>query len=81
MKSMMKKAQTCTGLLTALAILTVLPTLMVHAQTDPLGGKPAPGSKPSVADLEYQVKYQRAFEAGRWSMPAMAIYGFHRASA
>jgi hypothetical protein len=63
MKSMMKKAQTCTGLIAALAILTVLPTLRVHAQTDPLGGKAAPGSKASVPDLEYQLKYQRAFEA------------------
>jgi hypothetical protein len=31
--------------------------------TDPLGGKPPAGSKPSVKDLDYQVKYQRAFEA------------------
>jgi hypothetical protein len=46
--------------------------------TDPLGGQPAPGSKPSVADLDYQVKYQRAFEAVLWSMPATAIYSFRR---
>jgi len=52
----------------------------VNAQTDPVGGKPAPGSKPSVADLDYQVKYHRAFEAVIWSMPAIGIYGFHRAS-
>ena len=31
--------------------------------TDPIGGKPPTGSKPSVSDLDYQVKYQRAFEA------------------
>jgi hypothetical protein len=49
--------------------------------TDPIGGKPAAGAKPSVKDLDYQVKYQRAFEAVIWSMPAMGIYGFHRASA
>ena len=49
--------------------------------TDPLGGKPSAGAKPSVADLDYQVKYQRAFEAVIWSMPAIAIYGFHRAAA
>ncbi len=48
--------------------------------TDPLGGKPSAGSKPSVADLEYQVKYQRAFEAVLWSMPAIDIYNIHRAS-
>lgn len=52
----------------------------VKAQTDPVGGKPSPGSKPSVTDLDYQVKYQRAFEAVLWSMPAIGIYGFHRAS-
>ena len=54
----------------------------VHAQsmpTDPIGGKPPAGSKPSVADLDYQVKYQRAFEAVLWSMPAVAIYGYHKA--
>ena len=31
--------------------------------TEPLGGQPAPGSQPSVKDLDYQVKYHRAFEA------------------
>ena len=54
----------------------------VHAQsmpTDPIGGKPPAGSKPSVKDLNYQVKYQRAFEAVIWSMPAVAVYGFHKA--
>jgi len=48
-----------------------------NAQTDPIGGQPAPRSKPSVRDLDYQVKYQRAFEAVMWAMPAVAIYGFH----
>jgi hypothetical protein len=47
--------------------------------TDPLGGKPPAGSKQSVKDLDYQVKYQRAFEAVLWSMPAVSIYGFQRA--
>jgi hypothetical protein len=49
--------------------------------TDPIGGKPPAGSAPSVSDLDYQVKYQRAFEAVLWSMPAVAIYQFHRAAA
>jgi hypothetical protein len=49
------------------------------AQTDPLGGQPARGSKPSVKDLDYQVKYQRAFEAVMWAAPAVAIHGFRRA--
>jgi len=48
---------------------------------EPLGGKPPAGSKPSLDDLDYQVKYQRAFEAVLWSMPAIGIYGFQRASA
>ena len=46
--------------------------------TDPLGGKPPAGSKQSVKDLDYQVKYQRAFEAVLWSMPAVSIYGFQK---
>jgi len=52
----------------------------VQAQTDPVGGKPEAGAKASATDLDYQVKYQRAFEAVLWSMPAIGIYGFHRAS-
>ncbi|MDX2510469.1 MAG: hypothetical protein QNK25_00295, partial [Desulfobacterales bacterium] len=38
------------------------------------------GSKVSVSDLDYQVKYQRAFEAVLWSMPAVSIYGFTHAT-
>jgi hypothetical protein len=34
-----------------------------QAQTEPQGGQPAAGAKPSVPDLEEQVVYQRAFEA------------------
>ena len=48
--------------------------------TEPLGGKPPAGSKPSVDDLTDQVTYQRAFEAVIWSMPAVAKYGLHRAT-
>jgi hypothetical protein len=40
----------------------------------PVGGQPDPGAKQSVADLEPQVAYQRAFEAVLWAMPASAIY-------
>ncbi len=43
-------------------------------QTEPLGGQPPLGSKPSVPDLDEQVAYQRAFEAVLWAMPATAIY-------
>lgn len=48
--------------------------------TDPIGGKPA-ASKPSVPDLDYQVLYQRAFEAVMWSTPAVAIHAFWHAAA
>ena len=48
--------------------------------TEPLGGKPPVGSKPSVENLADQVTYQRAFEAVIWSMPAVIKYGMRRAS-
>jgi hypothetical protein len=47
---------------------------------EPLGGQPALGSSPSVKDFDYQIKYQRAFEAVLWNMPAIAIYSFRRAA-
>src|SRR5215813_2446115 len=47
---------------------------------EPLGGQPPAGSKPSVEDFDYQVKYHRAFEAVLWNMPAIAIYSFRRAA-
>src|SRR5688572_27142551 len=50
----------------------------IASLTEPLGGKPAAGEKPSVPDLAYQVAYQRAFEAIGWSMPAVGAYGFYR---
>ena len=48
--------------------------------TEPIGGKPPAGSAPSVPDLDDQVKYQRAFEAVLWSMPAVGMYAFWRAA-
>src|SRR5215470_4397449 len=47
---------------------------------EPLGGQPPAGSKPSVDDWDYQIKYQRAFEAVLWNMPAIAIYSLRRAA-
>src|SRR5215475_1820208 len=47
---------------------------------EPLGGQPPKGSKPSVQDWDYQIKYQRAFEAVLWNMPAIAIYSLRRAA-
>ncbi|MGB6012857.1 MAG: DUF1254 domain-containing protein, partial [Desulfobacterales bacterium] len=64
-------------------ILSVLMTVMVWAAempTEPRGGQPPKGSKPSVKNFAEQVTYQRAFEAVVWSMPAMIKYGMRRAS-
>jgi hypothetical protein len=63
-----------------LATSLAMPVRAEKMPTDPLGGKPPAGSKVSVEDLDAQVKYQRAFEAVIWSMPAVAKYGMHRAS-
>lgn len=46
----------------------------------PVGGQPAEGTKQSVNDLDYQVKYQRAFEAIIWGTPALDIYAFIKAN-
>ncbi|WP_447981649.1 DUF1254 domain-containing protein [Achromobacter kerstersii] len=58
------------------------PRLTVGAgdKSEPLGGQPPAGAAPSVADFDYQIKYQRAFEAVLWNMPAVAIYSFRRAA-
>ncbi|WP_308162849.1 DUF1254 domain-containing protein [Nocardia alni] len=45
-----------------------------HPTGEPLGGQPPHGAQASQADFDYQVKYQRAFEAVLWAMPAVAIY-------
>ncbi|WP_431241506.1 hypothetical protein ACQ9BO_15675 [Flavobacterium sp. P21] len=46
---------------------------------EPLAGQPAFDAKPSTEDLEYQVKYHRAFEAVLWALPAVDIYRFRAA--
>lgn len=48
---------------------------IAQSQTDPLGGKPPQGATCSIKDFDYQIKYQRAFEAVLWNMPAMRLYG------
>jgi hypothetical protein len=63
-----------------LAAFACVLTTAAHAQTDPLGGQPARGAKPSVKDLDFQFKYQRAFEAVLWALPAVSIHGFRRAA-
>ncbi|MBX9799647.1 MAG: DUF1214 domain-containing protein [Burkholderiaceae bacterium] len=73
-------------LASAVACATPLLSLMkaspafAQAGAEPLGGHPPAGTGPSVKDFDYQVKYQRAFEAVLWNMPAIAIYSFRRAA-
>ena len=62
-------------LVASLACAALLGGTQSYAQvTEPLGGQPAPGSRPSVSNLDAQVAYQRAFEAVIWATPAVAIY-------
>jgi len=64
-------AQTDLGLIT--------PVIAQDGQ-EPLGGQPPAGSTCSIKDFDYQIKYQRAFEAVLWNIPAIAIYSFRRAA-
>lgn len=57
-----------------------IPLVAVAPTVGPVGGQPAIGAKQSVPDLEYQVKYQRAFEAIIWATPALNIYNFIKAN-
>lgn len=42
---------------------------------EPLGGQPERGCRPSIVDFDYQLKYQRAFEAILWSLPSVQVQG------
>src|SRR5262245_48009735 len=53
---------------------------MAQDGQEPHGGQPPAVAKPSVQDFDYQIKYQRAFEAVLWNMPAVAIYAFRRSA-
>ena len=53
---------------------------LTNTDFEPLGGQPPQGSRPSTDNLDYQVKYQRAFEAILWGAPAVAIYRFRGAA-
>lgn len=61
------------------AFLVVTPSIAQEG-TAPNGGQPPAGATASVKDFEYQIKYQRAFEAVLWGIPAAAIYSFRRAA-
>jgi len=75
---MTDKSSTAVAIVMAVSLMA--PAWAQELPTDPIGGKPPAGSKPSVENLVDQVKYQRAFEAVIWSMPAVIKYGMRRAS-
>src|SRR5262245_44074575 len=66
----------------AVTVPTLVTTTASFAQDglEPLGGQPPKGATTSIKDFDYQIKYQRAFEAVLWNMPAIAIYSFRRAA-
>ncbi|MED5811057.1 DUF1214 domain-containing protein [Mycolicibacterium sp. 050232] len=47
---------------------------------EPLGGRPNPDSRCSIDDFDYQIKYQRAFEALLWSLPSVQVQGGRNAT-
>ncbi|WP_293061587.1 DUF1214 domain-containing protein [Okeania sp. SIO2B3] len=67
-------------ILFAVAFLSSGGQVLAQDGENPISGKPPIGSEPSVDDFDYQVKYQRAFEAVIWSRPALGIYSFRRAA-
>src|SRR5690349_3169496 len=64
----------------------MLPTMAVPRRSfakdgqQPLGGQPPKEATASIRDFDDQIKYQRAFEAVLWNMPAIAIYSLRRAA-
>jgi len=77
----MKARQIITATLAVVMAVSLAVSLQAaDPPTEPRGGQPPKGSKPSVKNFTEQVTYQRAFEAVVWSMPAMIKYGMRRAS-
>jgi hypothetical protein len=72
--------RTVMALGTMLAVVLTVPVTRAQDGMEPLGGQPPAGATASVKDFDYQIKYQRAFEAVLWNMPAIAIYSFRRAA-
>jgi len=64
----------------AFAVLANAHASLAQAGMETQGGQPPAGSRSSIQDFDYQIKYQRAFEAVLWNMPAIAIYSFRRAA-
>ncbi|MFJ4193486.1 DUF1254 domain-containing protein [Pseudomonas sp. NPDC089534] len=76
----MHRVRTLTAIALALAVLTSSQAGYTQDGTETQGGQPPPGSQTSIKDFDYQIKYQRAFEAVLWNMPAISIYSFRRAA-
>jgi hypothetical protein len=74
-----RKWQATTLMLVMVSQLAGTPAFAQDGQ-EPMGGQPPKGSTTSIKDFDYQVKYQRAFEAVMWSLPATAIYAFRRSA-
>ncbi|NUU35547.1 DUF1254 domain-containing protein [Pseudomonas sp. C2B4] len=70
--------KTCAAFVVGASLLTVMAGAI--ADTLPQGGQPPADAKASISDFDYQIKYQRAFEAVLWGIPASAIYSFRRAA-
>jgi hypothetical protein len=66
--------------LLALAMLANPHAALAQTSVETQGGQPPPGSRSSIVNFDYQIKYQRAFEAVLWNIPAIAIYSFRRAA-
>jgi len=49
-------------ILMTLSMLTLASAQSSKMPTDPIGGQPPAGSKPSAKDLDYQLKYQLGIE-------------------
>jgi hypothetical protein len=77
---MARTARTLLGSGALLVAVLIATAGMAQEGTEPLGGQPPPGSTASTKDFDYQIKYQRAFEAVLWGIPAAAIYSFRRAA-
>ena len=70
----MKTGQIITAtLIVVMAISVAASARSAEMPTEPRGGQPPKGSKPSVENFAEQVAYQRAFEAVVWSMLAMIM--------
>jgi hypothetical protein len=76
----MHRIRTFTISLLAIAVLGSSQAVLAQDGMETQGGQPPPGSRSSIQDFDYQIKYQRAFEAVLWNMPAIAIYSFRRAA-